>query len=763
MAAERNLPDVQVRMHNGKPTVFIDGEPDALPGYCSFYTPNFFERYMPPLYEHNISLFHIAYRALPDDRCSSLFWVGDKIDSVPVVEVPPDFFGMDRQAELIINGDPDAYLIIRFRHAPPESWIKLHPQEMFINEEGGFDSHFTTPSFASDLFWDSASNFCTSLIEYVESRPWANRVIGYLNIHINEGVLAPAFEGWMYDHNPLMIERWREFLKSKYGTEKQLRAAYGDQSLSFETMDVPKEELHGSVPEVSSLLYWQNAEDNRALRDYLELQRDLWHLRFRQIAAAMKKGTDRNVLLMHDVLKQPMLGWNLRGFFAHRPQWRNIGWNFAYPELMAGSGHMNVAKLFDVEGFTGLLTPHDYQVRGTGGVYEPEGILDSGVLRGQFSMCEMDTRFSSEVEVGVSSGLGAARDEKEFAAITWRNYAASLTRGFNSYLHHAWTVDDWFLSENVQKMIKRQAEVISESVNWEHETVPGIAMVIDDASVLETNGSGNYFNEAIMWEYKMGLARCGVPYRIYLLEDLALDDFPEHRVFYFPNLFAVTDEKMELLQGKVFRNGNVVVWGPGSGISDGEHIGTESAERLTGLAFEMLPANCPRRVIISNFDHPITRDLDEALVFGSPLAYGPLLLPKGGTALGRIWTKGGTNHSGMSLLEFGKGAAGGYRGSESLGAGDYASIFMTAVPIPAALWKNIARFAGVHIYTETNDILLADKSVVALHSLKSGEKCIKLPGRYDVRDIISGKVYAEQTDEIRFTLDAPDTRMFLVR
>ena len=36
-------------------------------------------------------------------------------------------------------------------------------------------------------------------------------------------------------------------------------------------------------------------------------------------------------------------------------------------------------------------------------------------------------------------------------------------------------------------------------------------MILDDHAVLETNGAGNYHNEAVMWEQRMGLARCGVP------------------------------------------------------------------------------------------------------------------------------------------------------------------------------------------------------------------------------------------------------------
>jgi len=471
----------------------------------------------------------------------------------------------------------------------------------------------------------------------------------------------------------------------------------------------------------------------------------------------MESAASRKMLFFHDALKQTMAGWNLKGFFAYPGFGEDVSWSPYYPDLLAGSGHINAAALDGAAGYDGLVTPHDYQARGLGGVYEPEGIVDSVILRGMYFISEMDSRFRKDY------GIGAARDVREAEVITWRNIATGLARGFNSYVCWGFSVEDWFYTTPVRDLMSRQAEIMRQSLAWKHETVPGIAMIIDDSAVLETNGSGNYFNEAIMWEQKMGMARCGVPYRIYLFEDLTLDNFPKHKVYYFPNLFRVDDERLTVLQQKVFRNGNVVVWGPGSGISDGESIGTASAERLTGFTFDMLPANAPRRILVSNFDHPVTQNLPADTIIGGPLPYGPILIPKDGAELGMAWAKGGMNHIGLSLKEFGRGAAGNQGQNETPGAGDYAAVFSTAVQLPAGLWRNIARYAGAHIYCETNDILLADNSVVALHSVKSGHKNIKLPEKSKVIDLVTGRVLSKGTREITFDLDAPDTRVFLLQ
>ena len=87
---------------------------------------------------------------------------------------------------------------------------------------------------------------------------------------------------------------------------------------------------------------------------------------------------------------------------------------------------------------------------------------------------------------------------------------------------------------------------------------------------------------------------------------------------------------------------------------------------------------------------------------------------------------------------------------------------MTALQIPAELWRNIARYAGAHVYCESNDVLMANKHMVALHSLKGGEKRITLPERCRVRDVVSGRDIAKNASEILFELNPPETRVFLL-
>ena len=752
---------VEVKLHNGRPTLHINGEPNPLPTYSPVaWSRPHFTKAVPYFTKHPMAAYFLCFPGVRGQGwAGTQFWDGDNISNKPLIEtLAPGSPSFEEQTSFILERDPEARFFVRGLPAdPPSSWRKLHQDQRFVNEDG---QAMKAPSLASDRYWNDLDRAAKATIEYVELQAWADRVLGYWVGMFGEGTYSPLYGYYLFDHSPVMTAKWRAFLKGRYKTIEALRQAYQNPALTFENATVPKDPLRGQQEQVASLLYWQNASENRLRRDYLELTAQLVHEGYRKVMAAAEEATGGRKLCLYDAFKQTMLGWNLHGFFVPKFSW----WP-AYPEMMTGGGYLRVATLFDAPGFDGLVTPHDYQARGIGGVYEPEGIVDSVILRGKYFLSEMDTR---TYNIG-HTDYGSARNDQEYAAVTWRNLATSFTRGFNSYwMDLCGGYAGWFGNEGIHKIITRQVEVVRQSLEWRHEDVPSIAMILDDTAVLETNGAGNFFNEAIMWEQKMGMARCGVPYRVYLLDDLKLPNFPAHRVFYFPNLFRVDDERLRLLREKVFRNGNVVLWGPGSGISDGEVIGATSATRLTGFEFDFIPANYQRRTLISNFDHPITQSLKADTIIGGPLAYGPMLFPKvpEGAAdtqsLGFAWTKQGRNYSGLAVRTFGEGALGVYDGEAPRGEGDWASVFTTAIPIPADVWRGLARFAGAHVYCESNDILLADCSIVALHSIQSGPKRIDLPGTFRVTDVVTGKAVGDRLQSIEFDLRAPETRVFLL-
>ncbi len=729
------LPVVEVRAHNGRPALFIDGTPRAMPTYSpTGWRPENFEKTTPWFCEIGMGIYFVAYsHPIGAQKWGEeLFWRGDTIAEEPLWDT---HYNIDEQVAFILERDPDAYFIVRNGNFHVPSWCELHPEEMFVGRDG-VTADF--PSMGSTVWIDRVVEHGQALVCWCEHQPWAERLIGHWYGWEVEGTPQQTMTHQLFDYSPVMQRRFASFLQSRYGSENVLRKAWRQDGLSFADNLVPGEVLLGDLDTVRNRLYWQAAEENAPLRDYLLCLKDCYHTAFKRVSGAMSEVSCGSQLFLYDCMKTTMQGWSNFGFFN-----TNYNANPCYNETLAASGHMRIGELLGLPELGGIITPHDYQNRGMGGVFEPEGCVDSCVLRNKYFFAEGDVRtYQGDGEKGA---FGTARNLREFEAINWRNYATAHTRGFNYYWMDL--VGDWFGNSEIQAAIRSTVEVQREAINWYREEISCIAMILDDQGALETNGSGNVAAELIGEEWRGGLAHCGVPYRIYLFEDIELDNFPEHHLFYFPNLHRIDETRLELLHRKVMRNGNVVVWGPGSGISDGRTLSTEHAKRLTGFDFDMLDVNHPRRVQITNFDHPITNGLAPDTAYGSTVAYGPILHPRDGIELGLARTKAGRNESGLSLKEM----------------DDWKSIFTFAGPLPSNLWRNLASYSGTHVYSELNDVVLADSTMVALHSIQSGEKVLKLPVPAQVTDLVTGMLVDQSTDTIKFMLQAPETRVFRIQ
>ena len=76
--------------------------------------------------------------------------------------------------------------------------------------------------------------------------------------------------------------------------------------------------------------------------------------------------------------------------------------------------------------------------------------------------------------------------------------------------------------------------------------------------------------------------------------------------------------------------------------------------------------------------------------------------------------------------------------------------------------RNLARLAGAHIYSDTDDALYAGRGVIALHARTAGPKAIQLPRQLRVRELLGGDGRERTTDRIEFDASAFETRVFEV-
>lgn len=690
---------------------------------------------------------------------------------------------LGRQVETVLRYQPAARFVIRPMSTVPDCWAAAHPEHMQTDENG---RTYGEASLASPQYLADVARFFRNLVQYCEAQPWSERILGYLDAPNGEGLLLLCCAGKMFDCSPANEQAFRDWVRCRYTTESALREAWGQPEIGFATVRVPRDRewlerkargpatIDGkplaatSLPangplSATGLFHWLEAANAPLEHDYCRFQRDMFIQKFRTIAGAAKDACaalGRRRQVGFDITKQPLMGWQIASAFD------GVGDGQSFPNILLFSGSYDTATLLDDERIDLIFTPADYHARTLGFAYEAEGLSDSLLLRGKPMVIENDARCF--VGQGVHE-QGAFRNPKEVEAGLLRNAGLTMSRGLHSYWCNVGS--SYFHDPAIMQIVGQQLVPMLERYAKlpRRETRDAIAFVIDDESLLTEDFTSGFQTLAVIWQRILGLAHCGVPYRIFLLSDLRLAALPDYKVWFFPNLFVVNDAVMELLRAKVLRNGNLAIFGPSTGISDGRVLGAAGASRLLGVPMELLPRTTVRHVIVQDNGHAITRDLRASMTFGDSLPYGPTLVPgewavenAGGIPLGHATACWQIHRTGLFLKEEGLGTAGnGKPGAR--GAQDYGVLWSSAIPLPADLLRAACRHAGCHIWCEEDDVLYASDSLVCLHSVKAGERVIRLPRACRVTDAVTGEVVGDgPMTEIRMCIAPPETRVFFL-
>ncbi len=716
-----------IAQHKGRPLLFENDQPRSLVMYCPGNAiGNQSREDVDRFLDAGITDFYLwmGRHEKEPDGMTTPFWKGADELGEPVFISPERFYSLPEKIAYIVERCPEARFLLRYYAHPTKQWKAKYREEMAVDETG---SILDETSLASERYEDDHRRVLLHMIHWVEQQPWAWRILGYISLHEFEGTTENGCKGMLFDYSEPMQAAFREFAPQWEGVPLN-RFARRD-----------KEELK----------HWPDPATTSAERDYFELQRQLFFRRCQRFLSTAREALNgRRVLLGMDALKQGMQGWICYPFFSGKAP------RVHYGHILAASGSIGVDKVFEIPGFNTLNTPYDYTFRHMGGSPEPEGIVDSCVLRGRMFLVEDDCRSFTASE---NESYGYFRNQQEAEAGLWRNAAAAIARGYQAYWMDVTGFPSprggYFRDPAIMNVIKSIAPVMRASIDWEHAEVPGIAVVLDDRAALSENFSADFQNLSVMWQRLTGLAQAGVPYRVYLWEDLLMDSFPDHRLFIFPNLFRVDQERFDILRERVCRDGRVVLWGPGTAISDGCQLGAEWASRVTGIPMTLFGDCFSRRVVLTKFDHPITERLHGSLSYGDGTPYGPTLLPEWDPSLseqGIVLTARGVNRPGLVIKELGEGNQ------------RWTSVFTAAVPVPAVLIREMARHAGANIYSEENDVILASRNFLGVHSVRAGRRRIKLPEVSEIRDALSGELISPAADEIELVVTPPQTRLFRI-
>lgn len=721
----------EVRTVHGSPTVFVEGKP--LP--MMWFLPSsaaWREDYLRKLGQSGIKTFFVEFPV--DEQTSS-----------------KGFAQFEWHADRALDAVPDAYLILRIGVGPSQQWLKDNPGEAKLIHDGSsappFEEDELHVQLVSQKWRIDKSRAIEDLLAKLEKTELAKRVIGFFLCAGGTGEWYQRghwYRGNMsFGHSEAFRKQFSRSLRKQYGTQERLRAAWNDPEATFDAPRIPSAAVLKRELDWWLLYHWRlNAElpDPPAdqpwaagsIGSFLNLDTHRYVADFRR---ALGCGIADSIVHFARVLKKKTGGTKLTGAFC---------------------SSADKVRILDSGVVDFISSPPNYENHLPGGDRALRYAQDSCRMRNCLYVIEDDARtFMSGY--GADWGVNSMADS---IAVMKRDFARNLSEDLYSWWFDQGTPQPWYNHEKLFDLFARQQEIAAKAVALPRAPRPEIAVIYGDGS--STSGyTGIDFKQWRNWE----LHRIGAPVACHYIEDLGHPNMPEYKLYVFLTTFVLSDRERELIRKHLDGGRKTALWVYASGVMNPDRrpaFAPEHLTELTGLrvASSMQPAFPACRLTDKGAARlpavPNDREYGffDRVTFGTVVASqkpGPLftslLCPQlyGDDPDAEVWMRfSGDGRPAMIARDF--------KNLRSIG------VFFKAVR--ADILRSVARRAGCHIYSDSDDVLYASPRFVTLHAASAGTKVLKFPVPCDPFEVYERKHYGRAVREIRVEMRRGQTKTF---
>ncbi|MEN6497789.1 MAG: LamG-like jellyroll fold domain-containing protein [Thermoguttaceae bacterium] len=700
-----------VAMHGGVPALQVNGQPvfpmAMVPiGHFPTKPCRDFAAAGIHLYSHILWTWAVITPHDPTKATeSSEWWLGDGQYA---------FERVDRQIQAIVDADPQAQIFLRVKINVPNWWLKGHPDELARHEDG---TPAEQASLASELWEETYQRMLRDLIRHIEGSAYAGHIIGYQPA----GGESSEWYWWGYnkgliDYGPAAVKRFRKWLRERYGNDQdRLRAAWNDSQVGFGNSLPPGQ----AAREASEYGLFRDARKAQAVIDYRRFLSDI---------------TAHNIIRSCRICKEETQGRKITGIFY------GYSLHYAASRSLANLGFLGLKQVLESPFVDFLCSPTDYQHRRGG---EPGNFVAdytaSYRLHGKLYWDEADVR--THLFRGQASY--AVRSLPETLAVLQRGFGYMLTKG-TALWWFTLAGDDTFHDIAIMEDIARMHQAGLASMPLSKQPPHDVAVLVDEESFFHLRMAAGDVTRPLLREMHDALATMGAPFDMYLLSDLADRRMPDYKLYLFLNSFQLDERLREAVKRKVRRNGAVAAWfyAPGFVRPDGS-FSDDAMQDLTGLRIRHTLGPERLRLAVTDYAHPITGEVQRSDTLPVTALLSPAFWADDPEAqvLGRL---GADGRAGLVVRDF----------------GTWRSVYSAVPGLPNGMLRGLVRYAGGHVYSNTDDPLFANDNYLMIHTATAGPKRLALPGRRDVLDVMTGQSVGKNLSVIEADLPAEVTRIY---
>ncbi|MFI4913097.1 MAG: hypothetical protein ACIAQZ_15670 [Sedimentisphaeraceae bacterium JB056] len=630
----------------------------------------------------------------------------------------------------------DCYLMPRIHVWAPTWWLIDNPNECveyMIPPDDAVSPADSTyapgnaaihESFASEKWKNEAGEILRQAVRFLLEK-YPNRVKA---IHIANGMWG---EWHRYraenipDVSEPMLVYFRNYLKEKYNNDiEALRTSWNWPYVTFETAPFPTLEAM-TTPTNGVFL---NPTGNQVF-DYYEA--------YHQSAV---DAIDHFCQIVKDESNGELATCILYGYEPDMPY------------MSQQIDHRASAAAFRLNSVDMFASPHSYTDRFLGGHGMFRHYPDSVAANGKLFMDEADVRTHYANYIDPDYPCVYTTTIEEDLQVLNRAFGHILTQGTGGwYMDQSsgkWYDDPATTEYDPDNPILTNFDNIKkwadESLKFDRSRINNVAVITSQQSefyIANTNPNSQ-LGANFALTLKRTLATAGAPFNNYLIEDLEEGLIPEHKVYIFLGCFYLTDSQRASIQN-LKANNHTLVWIYAADYVQNHDFSETSMEQLIGIDFS-INSDSFEEITVQNSIFPNAPTSFKGNSGQGIKTLSPRFVPESTGVL--IW---GKYSDGQPALI-------------SKNMGNWKSVYSATSGIPTEILRKIYTDAGVHVYSETNDVLNANDNWIMIHGTANHTNQIKLPRKSDVFDVINNAYIGKNISDFSIATTEGKTDIFLI-
>lgn len=324
----------------------------------------------------------------------------------------------------------------------------------------------------------------------------------------------------------------------------------------------------------------------------------------------------------------------------------------------------------------------------------------------------------------IPGGDSKFASEKETMDVMRRDFALTTSKGAALWWFDMF--EGWFYSDGMMNEVKKMIEIGEKLKSIKCENVSEIAVFASGEALYGVNKCSR-INDALLCKQRKGLSYLGAPYDVFDTSDITKINLDRYKMLVFIDELCMKDEIRDFIENTVKKSGKTVVW---SYAPDYFGNGINGISNITGIKVE-------------NYTGDSCRAEYKGEKFGFEVRYNEMFTSNDGKVLAVY-----ENSDTPAVVK--------------KDCGGFVSVYSAVGDMPSSLLKDIARDAGVFIYSDTTDLVYVNSNIISVCSDTDGDVTVNMPKDGTLSEMFDGGDVEVKNGKFTLNMRRGEVKMFKI-